>query len=284
MTTEETAIVRSFLDDDYAIPDDLPGVQTEPGRLQWQHGEIAAGGKIKTPGVFFGRDTAFGNPPPPPWETDDRFAQTSGSGFSAAILRMAFIGERSQWFIPGETDDDPVVWLPNGTMAPEGTKVKKNIEYLVLIDGLDEPMVLSVSGYYKSKPIENILYDYTKRGALAQLIRAKKRMFPRWSHWLTIGGRTDDKGQPIIEKATDATGKEYNSPVTPPALLAAPELVSKATFEQAIDTWNFYSSVGWFKAQRLPRGVTDAPAFTVSSVPALPAGRNVPQPVDEVEF
>lgn len=278
MTTEETAIVRSFLDDEYAIPDDLPGVQLEPGRLNWYHGVDA--GRVKTPGVFFGRDTAFTEPPPPPWEVDERYAETDGVGFSAPMLRLAFIGERSQWFIPGETRSDPATWLPNGVMAPEGVKVKKLIEYLVLVDGLADPMVLSVSGYYKSRPIEQILRVY-ERGALAQLMRKHKRQFPRWAHWLTIGGKTDPKGQPIIEKAFDAEGTEHGSDVTPPALLAAPELVSKATFEQAIDTWNLYNSLGWFKAQRLPRNVTDAPAFIVSSDHrALPAGRNVPQEID----
>lgn len=277
MTTDTTALVPSFLDDDFDIPDDLPGVQIEPARLNWYHGVDA--GKVKTPGVFFGRDTAFTLPPPPPWEVDERYIDTDGAGYSAPRLRLAFIGERSQWFIPGATRNDPITWLPNGMRAPEGVKVKMQVEYLVMVDGLPDVMVLAVSGFYKSRPIQQILRAY-ERGALAQLIRAKRRKLPRWSHWLTIGGKMDDRGKPVIEKAKDSAGEEHGSDVTPPALLAAPELVGRETFEAAIEAWNLYNSLGWFKYQRLPAGTVEA---TYTVVPQLPAGRNVPQPIEEDE-
>lgn len=279
MTTDTTALVPSFLDD-MDIPDDLPGVQIEPARLNWYHGVDA--GKLKTPGVFFGRDTAFTEPPPPPWEVDDRYIETDGPGYSAPRLRLAFIGERSQWFIPGEKNE-PKTWLPNGTRAPEGTKVKKNIEYLVLVDGLPDVMVLSVSGFYKSRPFEQILQAY-ERGALAQLIRATKRRLPQWSHWLTIGGKVDQRGQPLIEKAKDSAGEEHGSDVTPPALLAAPVLVDKATFQACIDAWNLYNSLGWFKYQRLPQNAIET-TYTITNTPQLaPGGRNVPQPLEDGEI
>lgn len=279
MTTDTTAIVPSFLDD-MELPDDLPGVQIEPARLNWYHGVDA--GKVKTPGVFFGRDTAFTEPPPAPWEVDERYIDTDGAGYSTPRLRLAFIGERSQWFIPGETRNDPIVWLPSGARAPEGTKVKKQIEYLVLIDGLPDAMVLSVSGFHKSRPIEQILSAY-ERGALAQLIRAQKRQLPRWSHWLTIGGKVDARGNPIIEKARDSAGEEHGSDVTPPALLAAPILVGKATFQAAIDAWNLYNSLGRFKFQRLPQNAVEA-SYTITNTPQISApARNVPQPLDDEE-
>lgn len=275
MTTDTTAIVGGDFDD-IPLPEDLPGVQIEPGRLNWHHGRDA--GKFKTPGVFFGRETAFTEPPPLPWETDERFIDSDGLGYSAAKLRLAFIGERSQWFIPGETRNDPAVWLRDGERVPSGTKIKKHIEYLVLIDGLADPMVLSVSGYYKSRPIENILRAY-ERGALAQYIRAKKRQYPRWTHWLTIGCKTDDKGKPILEKAIDSAGDEHGSDVTPPTLLAAPELVDRETFVQAVEAWNLYNSLGWFKFKRLPRETVEG-QVVIENLPALPPGRNIPQPID----
>lgn len=278
VTTEQTAIVPSFLDDDYIIPDNLPGVQIEPGRLQWQHGATA--GSLKAPGVFFAKETAFTEAPAVPWTLDERFLESDGPGYSAARLDLAFIGERWQWFIPGETRNDPATWLPNGTRAPEGVKIKKLIEYLVLINGLADPMVLSVSGYYKSRPIEDMLRWY-ERGTLAQLIRRHKRQLPRWACWLTIGGKVDDKGKPLIEKANDAAGTEYGSEVTPPTLIGQPTLVTRAVFEQAIEVWNLYNNIGWFKFQRLPANTVDA-AYTVHTMPALPAGRNVPQPIDDV--
>jgi hypothetical protein len=278
--TDVTAIVPSFLDDMDDLPTDLPSVQMEPGRLSWLHGETA--GKIKAPGVFFGRDTAFVEPPSAPWELDERYLESDGPGYSVPVLRLAFIGERSQWFIPGEAKNDPITWIPNGQRSPDGTKVKKLIEYMVLIDGMADPMVLSVSGFYKSKPFEDLLRGY-ERGALAQLMRQKKRNFPRWAFWLTIGGKVDTAGKPILEKAKDASGEEFGSDVTPPTLLAAPALVDKATFMRAIDVWNLYNSLGWFKHQRLPRGVAEA-SYTISAVPQLPPGKNVPQQITEDEL
>lgn len=279
MTTDTTALVPSFLDE-MDIPDDLPGVQIEPARLNWYHGVDA--GKLKTPGVFFGRDTAFTEPPPAPWEVDERYLETDGPGYSIPRLRLAFIGERSQWFIPGATKNDPITWLPNGVRAPEGVKVKMQVEYLVMVDGLPDVMVLAVSGFHKSRPIQQILRAY-ERGALAQLIRTQKRRLPGWCHWLTIGGKVDARGQPLIEKAKDSTGEEHGSDVTPPALLAAPVLVDKATFEAAIEAWNLYNSLGWFRYQRLPQNAVEA-TYTISSTPQLAAGgRNVPQPIDDEE-
>lgn len=277
MTTE---LAPSFLDDSSLPLDELPSVTLEPARLNWHHGVDA--GKVKMPGVFFGRDTAFTDTPPLPWETDDRFIDDDGPGYSAPRLRIAFLGWREQWFIPGEKKGDKITWLPLGQRSPQGTKIKKNVEYLILVDGLSDPMVLSVSGFYKSKPFEDIMHDYEK-GALSQLIRAKKRAFPRWAHWLTIGGKVDAKGTPIIESAKDAKGEEYGSGVTPPTMLATPELVSSDVMRLGIDTWNLYNSLGWFKFQRTNNGTVEG-SFTVETVPQLPAGRNVPQPIKEAEI
>lgn len=280
MTTD---LAPSFLNHLDELPDDLPGVQMEPGRLYWYHGADA--GKFKTPGVFFGRETAFTEAPALPWETDERFMETDGLGYSIAQLRLAILGWREQWFIPGATDKDKITWLMDGERPPTGTKIKKQIEYLVLVDGLVDPMVLAVSGFYKSKPFEDIVRGY-ERGALAQLMRQHKRAFPRWAHWLTIGGKVDAAGKPVLEKAKDAAGDEYGSIVTPPTLLVPPQLVSRETMQQGIDTWNLYNSLGWFKFKRTPRDVVESTAYTITETahPALPAGRNVPQPVTDADF
>lgn len=274
--TQDTQLARSFLDDESIDLDGLPAVQLEPARLYWYHGVDA--GKIKTPGVFFGHATAFFEGLPDVWEGDDRYLETDGPGYSAPRLKIAFVGQRDQWFIPGINQGDKIAWIPNGQRSPEGVKAKKNVEYLVLIDGLPDPMVLSVSGAFKSKPIEDLLRSY-ERGALAQLMRAKKRAFPRWAFWLTIGGKVDTRGLPILEKAQDSQGNEYGSIVTPPALLAAPELVDAATMRRGIETWNLYNSLGWFKFQRSNTPTTEA-EYTVDDLPQLEAPRNVPQAIE----
>jgi hypothetical protein len=102
----------------------MPSVNLEPGRLNWYHGVDA--GKVKTPGVFFGKETAFTEIPPAPWEFDERFIDEDGPGYSAPRLRIAILGWRDQWFIPGETKNDKIQWLPAGSRAPQGTKRQKD--------------------------------------------------------------------------------------------------------------------------------------------------------------
>jgi len=274
---DSTALARSFLDDDSIDLDGLPAVTMEPARLYYYHGVDA--GKIKTPGVFFGHATAFTEGLPEPWEADDRYLESDGPGYSSPLLRIVVIGQRDQWFIPGENTGDKITWIPNGQRTPEGARAKKNVEYLILVDGLPDPMVLSVSGAFKSKPMEDIMRAY-ERGALAQLMRQKKRAFPRWAFWLTVGGKVDSAGRPVLEKAQDAQGNEYGSIVTPPALLAAPELVDAATMRKGIETWNLYNSLGWFKFQRTNAQTTEA-EYTVDTMPQLEAPRNVPQPIED---
>lgn len=265
---------RTWMDDADQLPAEIPGAAAlEPGRMNWYHGVDA--GKIKTPGVFFARETAFIAAPESPWEADDRYGDKGEQGYAAPRLELLFIANRSQWFIPGENQGDLPQWIDGYQVG-----AKKLTEYLVLIRGLDEPMVLSVSGKYKAAPIEKILGDY-RRGALTQAMRQHHRTLPAWAFALTIGGRTNGDGKPLYEKAKDSDGKEYGSIVTPPALLAAPK---PATIEEIIYGSQVYKQHAEWRAYR--RGHTQAvdAVYTVSAVPALPAGKNVPQPVEDDEL
>lgn len=265
MTTE----LATWMDELDQLPAEIPGAANlEPGRLNWFHGLDAA--RVKTPGVFFGRETAFVEPPESPWEADDRYADKGEMGYAAPRLDLMFIANRSQWFIPGANPGDMPTWI-----GGYETGAKKQTEYLVLVRGLSEPMVLSVSGLYKAGPIEKILSDY-KRGALAQAMRQVRRTLPAWAFWLTIGGRSDANGKPIYEKAKDRDGKEFGSVVTPPALLAPPRPVSTEDLLRGGDVWQQFSEWRSFK-----RGQHTEAVYTIETVAQLPAPRNVPQPVDE---
>jgi len=268
MTTD--LVLPTFLDEIDQLPDVIPGAANlEPGRLSWYHGVDA--GKVKTPGVWFGRDTAFVDlPPSDQWEVDDRYADKGETGFAATRLRIAFIHNRSQWFIPGVKQGDPPTWIVG---YQEGAK--KLTEYLVLIDGIAEPMVLSVSGKYKAGPLADILSTY-RRGALAQAMRKIKRTLPAWAFWLTIGGKTAADGKPIYEEAKDGDGVAQGSKVTPPALLAAPQAVTRDVLLNGADMWEQYQE--WAKWRRTDRA---AESYTA---PQLPPGRNVPQLVTEGEL
>lgn len=269
MTTE----LATWMDELDQLPAEIPGASNlEPGRLNWFHGVDA--GRVKTPGVFFGRETAFVDPPEAPWESDDRYADKGEAGYAAPRLDLMFIANRSQWFIPGANPGDIPTWI-----SGYETGAKKQTEYLVMVRGLSEPMVLSVSGLYKAAPIEKILGDY-RRGALAQAMRQVKRTLPAWAFWLTIGGRSDANGKPIYEKAKDRDGKEYGSVVTPPALLAPARPVSTEDLLRGADVWQQYAEWRTFK-----RGQQYVEAsYVVEAVAALPAPRNVPQPVSDEEL
>ena len=267
MTTD--LALPTFLDEIDKLPDVIPGAANlEPGRLSWYHGVDA--GKVKTPGVFFGRDTAFVDlPPADQWEIDDRYADKGELGYAASRLRLAFIHNRSQWFIPGERDGDMPTWI---TGYQEGAK--KLQEYLVLVDGIAEPMVLSVSGKYKAGPIADLLSAY-RRGALAQAMRKIKRTLPAWAFWLTIGGKSDANGKPVYEKALDGAGVAQGSLVTPPILLAPPQAVTRDVLLYGAEVWEQYQE--WSKYRRTDRSEAPMP------VPQLTAGRNVPEPIEDGE-
>ncbi len=265
MTAE---LARSFIDDIDQLPEEIPGAAAlEPGRLTWLHGTNAAG--AKAPGVFYGKDTAFVDPPSAPWVADDRYADQGELGYSAPDLRIAFIANRSQWFLSGENKGDMPTWL---STYQEGAK--KLTEYLIVIDGMVEPMVLSVSGKYKAGPIADILSNY-RRGALAQAMRKVQRTLPAWSFWLPIANRKQDN-KTLYLKATDGDGKEYGSVVTPPALSGPP---IARTAQELIDGGAIYQQYSdWTKYTRAPQGVTEA-TYYVETPRQLPPGRNVPQPV-----
>jgi hypothetical protein len=262
-----------FLNDTTALPETIPGaVALEPGRLNWYHGVNA--GNVKTPGVFYARATAFIENPPAPWVEDTRFADEPG--YSAPELNIAFIANRSQWFIPAEEQGKP----PQRWLQGYEAGAKKLTEYLVLVQGLSEPMVLSVSGKYKAGPFADILSEY-RRGALAQAMRQVRRTLPAWAFWLPIAGKRDAQGKPIYLKASDGDGKEYGSIVTPAALAGRPIPASVDHIVQCGVIWQEYAE--WRAFKRGQDAAIDA-VYTVETPPALFLPRNVPQAIEDDEL
>lgn len=271
MTTD---MIRTFIDDLDQLPTEIPGATTlEPGRLSWLHG--AKSGNVRTAGCFYGKDTAFTDTPPDDvWSLDQRHEEQGETGYSAPELLIAVIGWRDQWFLPGQDRDDLPTWLPT---YQDGAK--KLTEYLIRVFGLDDPMVLSVSGLYKARPIADIVSQY-KRGALTQAMRRYKRTLPLWAFWLPIANKRGADLKTLYIEAKDANGKEYGSVVTPPALVGTPKPRSAAEILTDAELWTEYRSIGWFDYKRTQQGTVEAASYTVTSAPQLPPGRNVPQPVE----
>lgn len=205
-------------------------------------------------------------------------------GFSAPDLRLAFIGSRSQWFIPNEDRTKPPHWVVDyeREVREAGLTAKKQVEYLVLVEGVTDPMVLSVSGKHKAQPFADALGAY-RNGLLKQASRIAKRQLPLWAFWLPFAGKTTEQGKPLYLEATDGDGKGYGSIVTPPALqlpanamdaLFVGPQVLRAGAEVAHD----YAA--WFKTQRGNNAVIEA-EYEVVETRMLPAGRNQPQPLTD---
>lgn len=278
MTTTELA--RSFMDDLDQLPAEIPGAANlEPGRVSWLHG-VNSGG-ARTAGVFYAKETAFVDAPKLPWMPDERYENELG--YSTPQLNIAIIAERSQWFMPGESVGDQTSWLNEYQPG-----AKKLTEYLIRIQGIAEPMVLSVSGLYKARPIADIISDY-RRNTLAQAMRKAHRSLPLWSFWLPIANKTRD-GKTEYLKAVDSSGKEHGSTVTPPALAATPIPRTAAELVADSELWKEFKERGWMSFKRLERNTVEADYTIEVSVPQLaaaPEHRNIPQALledDELPF
>lgn len=250
--------------------EDLPTGQLEPGRIIWLHGHKQS----KTPGVFYAKASEFADPPPAPWQTDTRF--DNEVGFSTPALRLAVIGWRQQWFKAG-SEGQPPIYL---TGYEQGAK--KNVEVLCLVEDLPDPMVLSVSGMNKAKPILDLIRSY-EDGLLKQANRIARKALPRWTFWLPIRNKERDGKTEYID-AKNGAGQSFGSVVTPPALYLPDDamescFVGEETLRRGAEVNAMYRE--WFGTKRLPDNVIEG---EVVERPALPVPKNVPQPVTEAEL
>lgn len=268
-----TALTRNFTDELAALGD-IPGATAlEPGRINWLHGTKQA----RTPGVFYVKESELSEPPAAPWQADDRF--DNETGYSTPVLHVAFIGWRSQWFL-ADRDTGTFQWLQE---YQAGVGAKKSTEFLCLVEGIADPMVISASGKHKAQPLLDILKTY-ERGLLKQASRLVKRTLPRWAFWLPIQNRLTADGKTMYIEATDGAGKSYGSVVTPPALYLPENPIN--TLYVGNDMLRLGAQVRedyalWFKMKR----GTDVQEgeYYVEERAALPAPKNAPVPWVEGE-
>jgi len=97
---------------------------------------------------------------------------------------------------------------------------------------------------------------------------------------LPIACQRDGNGKTVYIEAEDAGGKKYGSVVTPPALSGQPIPRTVGEIQSGIEVYVQHQE--WLKYKRLPQGTSEG-SYTVEERPALPPGRNVPEPIEEVE-
>jgi hypothetical protein len=250
--------MTSFIDQiaDIDIPEsgDLP-----LGSITWMHGNKAG----KTSGAFFGKATEFSGTPSAPWAIDDRF--DDDPGYSATALRIAFVSWRAQWYKQAESG--PKLWL---TDYEDGAR--KQVEYIVFAEGVDEPLILSLAKFTKAKPIQDIVKDY-RDGLLRQASRLAKRGLPLHSFWIPIAGRTKDN-KPVYEEVSGKSGGGafVTYPVaTYPADAMDALFVGEELLRKGAEVAHTYGS--WVEQRRLPVNTVEGELL------ALPAPRNAPEEV-----
>lgn len=251
--------------------EDLPTGQLTPGMFYWLHGTKQA----KLPGCFYVKASEVGAVPGDPWQVDNRFDDENG--YSAAELRLAVIGWRSQWYTQDE-QGKPKIWL-----ADYQKGARKHTDFLCFAEGIDDPLMLSADGMNKEKPLSDLVKAY-RTGLLTQASRIARKALPLWTFWLPIKNKTNGDGKTEYIEARDATGKSYGSVVTPPALYLPDDamescFVGEDILRKGADVARDYAE--WFGAKRLAPDVIEG---EVIERPALPAPKNVPQPVTEAEL
>lgn len=253
----------TFLDTINSIDDIPEGGDLPLGSITWMHGNKAG----KTPGAFFGKATEFSGAPAAPWVEDDRFEDDPG--YSASALWLAFICWRAQWYKQDESG--PKIWLPDYEQG-----AKKQVEYIVFAEGVEEPLVLTLPKFTKAKPIQDIVGAY-RDGLLKQASRVAKRGLPLWSFWVPIQGKQKDN-KPIYEEV-QRNGAGTGAYVTYP-VAAFPDnamdtlFVGEELLRRGGEVARTYGA--WTQQKRLPQNTVEG------EVLGLPAPRkNEPQPIDE---
>ena len=283
MTTESTALAPRLEDalagfDFSELAKD--GYQSPFGTFGWMHGNKAA----KQAGAFYGKETEFANAPQAPWKLDDRFADGKNpeNGYSAVMIKLAFIGTRSQWFTEDQQADGRKRrhWLK--TYVPD-VGAKKQVEWLVLAEGVDLPMILAGSKMTKTKPFDDIILTY-KRTLLKQASLRMKNPMPLFSYWLPISGEVDAAGKPVYSEVSGKDGK--SSFVTYPKLYLPKNAIDTNVLD--LDTLRYAQSIRreylwWFEEQREQDDTVTA-EYEIEDAPLqIEAPRNAPKPIESDE-
>lgn len=255
------------------------------GTFYWLHGTNQGG--AKTAGVFYIKDTELAEPPAAPWQSDSRYEDQAEPerGYSAALLKIAPIVWHSQWHMPehGEDGEQMRRKAPKNWISAYERGAQKHTDIICLVEGTDDPLVLSADGKYKSGAFTDIIRMYRNgllRKADFQARKRGKRAVP-WMFWLPIAQKKRADGSADYVKVIDPkTGKETGSVVTPPTLYLpadATESLLVSPEQLKLGGEIFAAFLQWSRELRQP-------PETAYGHPQLPPGRNVPQQIDEDEF
>lgn len=247
-------------------------------RIWWRNGVSA--GSVKTPGVFYTKQSEFAGGLDTPWELVARYENEMG--FATEQLRIAVLSWRSQPFRdPKDANGKKIKDGKREWFLKYDSGMQIYTEILCFIEGYyNEPAVFCCDGM-TGKAVSGkggILKGY-QTGLLTEASRIAKRALPLWTFWIPIA--TKRNGDKI---AYEDTG--FGSLITPPAatypakamdeLFVGQELLTRGA--EILNT----SHLNWAKTippHRMPGNVINATDYTVSDTLQI-AARNIPQPIE----
>jgi hypothetical protein len=250
-------------------------------RIWWHNGQSE---RSREPGSFYVKADSLHELPGEPWRAVERFE--GEDGFAADALNIIFIGYRSQPFLETKEGDRRVrTWL---TKWQPGARILT--EMLALVDGIDEPVVLSVKGMTGSaftkvaKSADGLPTGIIPRyqaTVLRAASRAAGKPLDLWLCSIPVSSEVDSKGRVVYRD----TG--HGSKVTPPAAMwdvtDDPLAIAKARYVGK-DVYVYCTELrkGYDEWLHQRRATEAAPAgHNRRATEAAPAGHNVPVDVGE---
>lgn len=259
-------------------------------RIQWRQGDVKHG----TPGYFFlsKKNVPDGfQPSGEIWKPHTEYfemTRTRDDGWKAESLPVLVICARAQPFQRGDVKTWLDTW-PKG--AAQGT-IGQHADVLMVADGLQELGVVCWSTNSttvafaiisnadpKRNPEGGILYRIREEvlgGAdtVSKTFKQRRQKKLYWLFWITITSQRDAKGNVVF---TPTNGKDVTLPV--------PVLPDRIDAKWLTAAYAGKENVAYGEAMRAAYDVWRLTKFTNDAQPtAQPAGRNVPQPVDDLPF
>lgn len=232
------------------------------GRFRWNNGMKV--GRNASAGMWYARSEAFQGSLPTGWSKSLAF---EGDGYEAKTIKMLPLLKRSQ---PFSKVGESVVWH---TEWQQNAGMKMYTEVLCLLEGYDEPLVMTGKGWAASR------ITHYKRGCFGEQAEyvtrpasalADKPLQP-WAFWHHIGGAFTKGNEPkFIEVGTGAKTHLHDIVligVSGPAdeSLIDALYVGDELYAHATTVYNVYVQAEWHKERRKS---ADAPNTSAVSTDA----------------
>lgn len=163
------------------------------------------------PGFCYFRASDLSGEPGAPWVGAEVYDDEPG--YVASAFSVLVLGMRKTAFIGSGKDKE---YLKHYDRSLRGCRLLT--EALCLVEGIDEPVILTFSGL-NGKGFSEAYNAFVKM-VVTPATRAFHKSLPPFAFWMPISAEFDAKGKPIVRE-TDVPGSKEKGFVTPPVLKLA---------------------------------------------------------------